>query len=560
MKKRLTAGFDFGTESLRVVLVDIASGEVVAQASSDYRNGVLDDRLPGIHGSAAGRLPPEYALQDPRDWVDSAAAACGEAMREGNIQADQVIGIGVAFTSCTMLPARADGTPLCLNDGFGSVPLAWPRLWKHHAAMAETDRMTEVARARNEPWLARYGGLIGLEGFFPKVLEALVHEPRVYAAADVWIEAGDWFVWQLVDGPFPKCSPANITRSTCQAGYKAFWNRHDGYPSRAFFAAVNPAMADVVSAKMPGQVRSPGTRAGTLNETMAGRLGLRAGIPVSTAIIDAHAGVPGSGVAEADAMVLVLGTSACHMLNSSVEKFVPGVAGVVQDGILGGLFGYETGQASVGDALSWFVETFQLTHESLIERAAQLSPGSNGVVALDWLNGCRTPLMDGHLSGAFVGMTLGTRAEQMYRALIEATGFGLRWIVDTLREGGVKVEKFVASGGLPAKNPLLMQIYSDILAKPIYLAETTQSVALGAAILGCLAVKAGMTGYSSDAEAIRAMARQRTDLVYQPEAEAVGKYQRLYEMYRVLADKGGPVVGVMHQLRKLGAGEGAKDA
>jgi L-ribulokinase len=550
MKRKLAAGLDFGTESLRHVLVDIATGEIVKEAASEYRHGVISEELPGDKA----HLPREYALQHPQDWLESAQSAFADAFREGNIAADEIIGIGVDFTSCTMLPALSDGAPLCLSGQFGKVPLAWPKLWKHHAAIAETARMNEVARVRNESWLARYGGIIGLEWFFPKVLEAVVQAPAVYAAADLWIEGGDWFVWQLIDGPFPKCSSSNITRSTCQAGYKALWNRHTGYPSREYFAAVNPTMADVISTKMPGTLRAPGTRAGVLSEAMAKFLGLRPGIPVSTAIIDAHAGVPGSGVAGADVMVLVLGTSACHMLNSRVEKMVPGVAGVVEDGILDGYFGYETGQASVGDALAWFVDAFDLNHESLIELAKVLPPGSEGVLALDWLNGCRTPLMDGGLSGAMIGITLGTKPEQIYRALIEATGFGLRWIVDTLKEGGVGIEKFVASGGLPAKNPLLMQIYSDILGKPIELAEAKESVALGAAILGCLCADSAVTGYSKAADAIGAMARQRKDLVYRPNAGAVEKYEALYGMYRSLAGVMGTESGLMRRLRVVGGG------
>jgi L-ribulokinase len=549
--RRTAAGFDFGTESLRVVLVDISSEKIVAEASSAYRYGVITQSLP----EHSAQLPREYALQHPGDWLESAAIACKQAMRQGDVKAEEVIGIGVAFTSCTMLPAQADGTPLCLVSGFQKVPLAWPRLWKHHAALAETARMNEVAQSRGEPWLARYGGTIGLEWFFPKVLEALVQAPQVYAAAQLWIEAGDWFVWQLVDGPFPGCSPSHITRSTCQAGYKALWNRKSGYPNREYFAAVNPAMSDVVSAKMPGTLRAPGTRAGVLKEQIAELLGLRAGIPVSTAIIDAHAGVPGSGVAGADVMVLVLGTSACHMLNSRFEKLVPGVAGVVEDGILDGYFGYETGQASVGDALAWFVDALDLDHESMIDRARALRPGSEGVLALDWLNGCRTPLMDGGLSGAFVGITLGTKPHHIYRALMEATGFGLKWIVDTLREGGVPIEKFVASGGLPVKNPLLMQIYSDILNKPIYLAEAKESVALGAAILGCLCADREMTGYKNPAEAISAMARQRADLVYQPEKATIAKYQDIYAMYRQLADGLGVKSDLMRRLRRAGGGD-----
>ena len=546
---RYSIGLDFGTESARALVVDVRSGHVAAQATRPYAHGVIDDTLP----TTGAKLPPDYALQHPQDWLDSMAAALRAALAEGRATPDEVVGVGVDFTSCTMLPAKSDGTPLCLAEPFESVPLAWPKLWKHHGAKAATDRINQVARERNEPWLDRYGGIIGLEWFFPKVLETLTGEPRVYDAAEVWVEAGDWLVWQLCDGPYPMCSPANLVRSTCQAGYKAMWNAKAGYPPREYFTAVHPKMADVVMAKMPGTLVAPGNVAGRLNGAMAARLGLRAGTPVSAAIIDAHAGVPGAGVASPSTMVLVMGTSSCHMMNSRIEQMVPGVAGVVEDGILPGYFGYETGQASVGDAFAWLVDTFGLSHRDMAKRAADLPPGSGGVLALDWLNGCRTPLMDGRLSGAFVGLTLGTRPEQLYRALMEATAFGLRWIVDTLRDAGVPVRRFVASGGLPAKSPLLMQVYADVLNERIKLAESEQSVALGAAILGCIAAGSDATGHASISQAIHAMARQREDVMYRPDLRARREYDKVYALYRKLADGGGTVANVMRELRGLPA-------
>jgi L-ribulokinase len=547
---RYSIGLDFGTESVRVVVVDVATGRVAGQAVQAYAHGVIDDTLP----TTGAKLPPDYALQHPRDWLASLGVACKAAVAQSGATPQQIVGVGLDFTSCTMLPAKADGTPLCLTDEFKGVPLAWPKLWKHHGAKAETDRINHVARERNETWLARYGGIIGLEWFFPKILETLNHEPTVYEAAEVWLEAGDWLVWQLVGGLFPQSSAAGLVRSTCQAGYKAMWNAETGYPPADYFAAVHPKMADVVTRRMPGTLVPPGQRAGVLSTAAAELCGLPAGVPVSAAVIDAHAGVPGAGVASPSTMVMVMGTSSCHMMNSRVEQLVPGVAGVVRDGILPGYFGYETGQASVGDAFAWLVDTFRLSHEEMASRAAALPPGSGGVLALDWLNGCRTPLMDGRLSGAFIGLTLGTRPEQLYRALIEATAFGVRWIVDTLREAGVPVRRFVASGGLPAKSPLLMQIYADVLNERIKLAESGQSVALGAAILGALAAGPEATGHASHSQAIHAMARQREDLMYRPDLDARREYERLYGLYRALADGGGAVARVMRELRSVSGG------
>jgi L-ribulokinase len=542
---RYSLGFDFGTESVRVVVVDIKDGRIAGQAVAEYAHGVIDQTLP----TTGEKLPPEYALQHPQDWLDSLASACKAAMKSAKVGAEQVIGIGVDFTSCTMLPCKADGTPLCMTAEFKHVPLAWPKLWKHHGAKGETQRINDIARERNESWLPRYGGSIGLEWFFPKTLETLNHAPKVYAAADLFIEAGDWLVWQLTTGPFPRCDLSQLVRSTCQAGYKAQWNAKDGYPSHDYFAAVNPKLANVVSEKMRGDLRSPGRQAGVLSAEAARLLHLRSGIPISTAIIDAHSGVPGAGVASPSTLVMVLGTSSCHMLNSRIEQLAPGIAGVVEDGILPGYFGYETGQASVGDAFGWLVDTFKLSFDDLTAKAAELPPGAGGVLTIDWLNGCRTPLMDPNLSGAFIGLTLATRPEQMYRALMEATAFGVRWIVETLRDAGVPVRRFVASGGLPNKNPLLMQIYADVLNEKIALAESDQSVALGAAILGCIAAGADVTGYVQISQAIHAMARQREDLVYRPDLQARRAYNELYPLYRSLASSNGEVARVMRKLR-----------
>jgi L-ribulokinase len=544
-----SVGFDFGTESVRAILVDIRTGAVLGKGADAYRHGVIDRALPG--GDAA--LPPDYALQHPADWLDAAAAACRAALAEASaagVSANDVVGIGVDFTSCTMLPCLADGTPLCLTDRFAKTPLAWPKLWKHHGAIAETDHMNDVARRRGEPWLDRYGGAIGLEWFFPKVLETLNRAPEVYAAADVWLEAGDWFVWQLVSGPFPLCKPDSLVRSTCQAGYKACWSKSDGYPSWDYLHEVSPALAGVVDRKMPGEHLSPGTSAGRLTPAAAERFGLRPGTPVSAAIIDAHAGVPGAGVAEPDVMVLVMGTSSCHMMNSRRAAMVPGVAGVVEDGILPGYFGYETGQASVGDAFAWVAQTLGTSHAQLNELAAKLPPGSGGVLAVDWLNGCRTPLMDGRLSGGFLGLTLATRPEQLYRAMMEATAFGLRWIRDTLEGAGVPVRRYVASGGLPAKSPLLMQIYADVLNAPIAQSTADEPVARGAAVLGCAAAGAAATGYETVEQVVRAMAPSEGGAVtHSPGPAAACAYDALYAMYRRACAPAGEVVAVMRALR-----------
>ncbi|MGE0378376.1 MAG: ribulokinase, partial [Planctomycetaceae bacterium] len=465
-------GLDFGTESVRALVVDLAGHELGA-AADGYSHGQIIEFLPGT----GERLPADFALQHPSDWIESAVTAVREAIAAAGITGDQVGGIGVDFTSCTMLPTRADGTPLCLDARFAGEKYAWPKLWKHHGAKEQTDHINDIARERNEPFLQRYGGVIGLEWFFPKVLETLEHAEYVYNAADVWLEAGDWFVWQLVGG-----APKDLPRSTCQAGYKGMWSADDGYPSREYLSAVNPKLANVVSEKMPGRLCPPGSPVGGLVPDLAKRMGLPAGTPVSAAIIDAHAGVPGVGAAEAGVLVMVMGTSSCHMLNAAEEKVVPGVAGIVKDGILPGMYGYETGQAAVGDAFDWVRRiTGQDDFESLTRAAAQLPPGSEGAACIDWFNGCRTPLMDGRLSGQFTGLTMNHRAGHLYRAAMEASAYGVRWIVDLLREHGVPVTRLVASGGLPHHNPLLVQIYADVLGETVEVHPSKQGPAVGAA-------------------------------------------------------------------------------
>jgi len=521
-------GLDFGTESVRALLVD-AQGREVGCGVHAYKHGQIVDQLP----SSGVKLPPHYALQSPDDWVESVAIATRAAISSSGMEPSRIVGIGVDFTSCTMLPTLADGTPLCRLDKFANIPLAWPKLWKHHGAIEQTARMNQIAQQRGESFLSRYGGLIGLEWFFPKMLETIEKAPEVASAAEVWIEAGDWLVWQLVGGP-----ASELPRSTCQAGYKALWSSEDGYASRGFLEEVHPLLIDAVDHRMPGRLMSPGQVAGNLSPSMAERLGLPSGIAVSAAIIDAHAAVPGVGEAEPGTMVMVLGTSSCHMLNSTCNRPVEGIAGLVDGGILPGLFGYETGQAAVGDAFAWLIKLLGHQDFSSISAAARtLPPGADGVSCLDWMNGCRTPLMNGSLKGAFTGLTLSTTPAQLYRALLEGSAFGVRWIVELLRGGGVAVDRFVATGGLPHHNPDVVQIYADVLQAEILVHPSQHGCAVGAAVLGMIAAGGQRSGFQSVAEAARVMAcpTANSAMVFLPNRDLAESYHRLYAGYRRLA-------------------------
>ncbi len=513
---KASLGLDFGTLSVRALVVGL-DGQELGSASCDYARGVITGQLP----TCGDPLPPDSAFQHPDDWLDSAATAIQGAARMAGQH--ELLGIGVAFTSCTMLPLLKDGRPLCLAGGFEREPQAWPKLWKHHGAIPQAVRMTTVAREHGESFLARYGGVIGEEWLFPKILEAIESAPRVADAAAWWMEAGDWVVWQMTGG-----EPA---RSTCQAGYKGLWSAEDGDVSNDYLAAVHPRLP-AEAAKLPRRMRVPGEAAGLLCPALAERFGIPADIPVGAAAIDAHAGVPGAGASEPDTLVMVLGTSSCHMLNSTVEATIPGVAGVVRDGILPGFHGYETGQAAVGDAFDWLRRLAGENDFSRISReAAALPPGAGGVRCLDWFNGCRTPWMDGTPRGAFTGLSLQHGPAHLHRAVIEATACGLRWIISLLREGGVPVKRFIATGGLPHHDPLLMQIYADVIGEEIAIPPARQGPALGAAIFGALAGGA----FPDAASAIRAMTSSADARRVVPGPDSA-LYGPIYDDYRSLAD------------------------
>ncbi len=543
-------GLDFGTESVRAVVIS-RTGREVGQQVAPYRHGQIVTGSPAATELFNQPLPPRFALQHPLDWLDSAAEAVRGAVQSSAIDPAAIKAVGVDFTSCTMLPCRADGTPLCLPpggmrgtrpSGTSRDPHTWPKLWKHHGALEQSERLNRLARERNEPWLSRYGGVVGLEWFFPKVLEVIERSPDAAQAAEVWLEGGDWLVWQLVGAPATGGSidARRLPRSTCQAGYKALWSVQSGYPSQDFLSALHPALGDAAARKLPGRRLAPGTPAGELSEFAAERLGLQRGIPVSAAMIDAHAGVPGAGVAEPGTLVMVMGTSACHMLLSETERLIPGVAGVVQDGILPGFHGYETGQAAVGDSFDFVRRlTGQADFAGLDRLAAGLPPGAGGLLILDWFNGCRTPLMDGALSGAILGLTLESRPEQVYRAALEASAFGLRWIVDTFREGGIPVRRFVATGGIAVRNPLLTRIVASTLNAPVAIHTGAHGSARGAAIIGALAVGGAHGGFDDAGEAVACMAGTGSALpappMVQPDPAWGRTYDHLYQQYRRLA-------------------------
>jgi len=527
-------GIDYGTESARALLVDTATGEEVSTAVYEYSNGVITESLP----ATGTELPAhDWALQDPGDYLRALDATVPACLKEAGIDGDQVIGIGTDFTACTMLPTKADGTPLCALDEFRAEPNAWVKLWKHHAAQPEADRVNETARRMGEAWLERYGGKISSEWFFPKALQILDEAPEVYRAADRLIEGADWIIWQLT---------GNETRNLCTAGYKAIWSKRDGFPRKAFFEALHPDFAEVVDEKMSHRILALGARAGGLTDAMAARLGLSPGTAVAAGNVDAHVAVPACTVTGPGKMVMIMGTSICHMVCGTKELNVPGQCGVVEDGILPGLYGFEAGQSAVGDIFAWFVrscvpaayeaeakEQNMSVHDLLTERAAAYKPAETGLLALDWWNGNRSVLVDADLTGLMLGMHLGTRPEEMYRAIIEATAFGTYKIIRTFEEHGVAVDEIYCCGGLPERNDLLMQIYSDVTGRQFKIARSAQTCALGSAMHGAVAAGKDHGGCDTIGEAAARMAGIR-DKTYKPNRRAHAVYEKLYAEYNTL--------------------------
>lgn len=548
-------GLDFGTESARAVLVDLATGSELAMATHDYANGVIDERLPDPDGDVI--LDPDWALQDPDDYVAAIRGTVPRLLASTGIDPGRVIGLGIDFTSCTMLPTTADGTPLCRLPELRREPHAWVKLWKHHAAQPEADRINAAAVAADESWLPRYGGRISSEWFFSKSLQILDEAPAVYRAADRLIEGADWLVWQLTGVE---------TRNSCTAGYKAIWSKADGFPGSSYFGSLDPAFASVVDDKMSRTVRSIGQRAGELTAEAAAWTGLRPGTPVAVANVDAHVSVPAVGVIEPGTMVAVMGTSTCHMVLGSRLALAEGMCGVVEDGIIPGLFGYEAGQSAVGDIFAWFTKQAvpaeireqaqregSSVHAVLAREASRRLPGESGLVALDWWNGNRSILVDVELSGLLVGMTLATRPADIYRALLEGTAFGTRVIIESLEAAGVAVDRIVACGGLPERNELLMQLSADITGREVHVAASSQAPALGAAMYGAVAAGAEAGGYESIEAAVAAMVRPHAR-TYRPDPGARPVYDDLFGEYMALHDhfgRGGN--DVMRRLRALSA-------
>jgi L-ribulokinase len=537
-------GVDFGTLSGRAVVVRVSDGAELGAAVHDYPHAVVEGRLPG----SQRRLPPDWALQVPEDYREVLRVAVPAAVAAAGINSADVVGIATDFTASTMIPTLADGTPLCEMEQYADRPHAYVKLWKHHAAQGQADRINRLARQRGEWWLPRYGGLISSEWEFAKGLQLFEEDGELYEVMEHWVEAADWIVWQL---------SGRYVRNACIAGYKGILQ--DGrHPDAEFLEELSPGFGTFVQEKLDREIGQQGQLAGRLTTEAASWTGLPEGIAVAVGNADAHVTGPAAQAVEAGQMVAIMGTSTCHIMNADVLREVPGMCGVVDGGILAGRWGYEAGQSGVGDIFGWFTRTSVPAsytqaadaegismHEHLTRLASEQEVGEHGLVALDWHSGNRSVLVDHDLSGAVLGLTLVTKPEDIYRALLEATAFGTRVIVETFRDSGVPVEQFIVAGGL-TKNPLLMQIYADVIRLPLSVIGSDQGPALGSAIHAAVAAGA----YPDVATAATAMGKVRKG-VFLPDERRATAYDGLFEQYVELHDHFGRAAPIMRQLKAL---------
>ncbi len=549
--KRYTIGIDFGTLSGRAVLMNVETGEIVATSVYEYPHAVIDTELDGK------TLPVNTALQHPADYLGVLETTIRAVLHEADVSANEVIGLGYDFTGCTMLPVDENAVPLCFYEKYKNEPNAYVKLWKHHASQKEADDCTRVAAERGEPWLGSYGGKISSEWLIPKILQILRESPEVYRDTARFLEAADWLTWLLTDVE---------SHSIPFAGYKALWNEVDGYPSEEYFAALDPEMKNIVGTKLSKKLLGLEEIAGTLSEKGAELTGLKVGTKVSVPLLDAHASMPAIGLDRGGTLMLILGTSGVQMLHSKKRVEICGTSGVVLGGVIPNLYSYEAGSACCGDHFDWFVKNSVPSsyeaeakekgiglHQLLTEKASKISVGESGLLALDWFNGNRCVLSDSELKGMILGITLRTRPEEIYRALIEATAYGTRIIFDNFLNHGMKIDRIVASGGIAEKNEMLVQIYADVLGRPITVSDAKMSASRGSAIYAAVAGGA----YTDIHEAVRALA-VTTGKTYAPIEENVKRYEQLYAEYQRLHDYFGRGENdVMHRLSAL-AKEAAK--
>jgi L-ribulokinase len=543
-------GLDYGTNSVRCLIVDVTNGNEPGTAVYEYETGqagiILD---PSDHN---------LARQNPADYIKGAEVTIKEAIRQARksdskFDTNKIIGIGVDTTGSTPIPVDKNGTPLNMLDEFKNNPNACAWLWKDHTGHAEAAEITELAKKEHPEYLAKCGGIYSSEWFFSKILHCIRTDKKVADAAYTWVEHADWMPAVLTGTD----SPDKLKRCRCAAGHKAMFNDNwGGYPAKEFLAKLDPKLGKLRET-LSDETFTVDVEAGKLTDEWAEKTGLPKGISVAIGAFDAHLGGVGSGIKEG-ILVKIIGTSTCDMAvapNDAKLPDVPGICGIVDGSILPGYFGLEAGQSAVGDIFNWFVNYIQPggskagSHEALTEKATKLKPGQSGLLALDWNNGNRTILVDQRLTGLLLGQTLHTKPEEIYRALVEATAFGALTIINRFEEYGVKISEIINCGGISEKNPLIMQIYADVTGREMKISRSAQSCALGACIAGAVAAGKKAGGYDNFDDAQTAMCAIK-DITFKPIPKNVEVYKKLYKLYKQLHDALG-VSGHTEDLSKL---------
>jgi len=551
MSTQYTIGLDYGTNSVRALIVNVANGNEVAAAVWTYAHGT--------QGVILAR-DPNLARQHPLDYVNGAEITIKEALATAkkNVKGfspAQVIGIGVDTTGSTPLPVDANGQPLVFQKKFANNPAALAWLWKDHTSVAEAAEITALAKKMRPQYLAKCGGIYSSEWFWSKLLHCLRTAPAVFNAAHSWVELSDFVPASLTGTEHPDKFIAGV----CAAGHKAMWNaKWEGYPDAEFLAKLDPKLAQL-RARLTPRVHTIDRAVGGLTAGWAKKTGLTAGIPVAVGAFDCHLGAVGSGVTPGT-LVKIIGTSTCDISvreNTAKLADVPGVCGIVDGSVLPGYFGIEAGQSAVGDLFNWWVNYIQphgekLSHRALDEQALKLLPGESGLLALDWNNGNRTILVDQRLTGLLVGQTLYSTPAEVYRALVEATAFGALTIINRMEEYGVKISQIVNCGGIAEKSPLTMQIYADVTGRPMKISRSAQTCALGSAIAAAV-----IAGAHKDYATAQKKMTGLKPIVYKPNAKAHAVYKKLYACYKELHDAfgtkewNGNLYGVMKELIEI---------
>ena len=534
--KKYVLGLDFGTNSVRALLVDVANGDEIATSIHDYETGQ--------DGIILDPADPHLARQHPRDYLKGLEVSVREVLEEtkkadNDFEASQVIGIGIDTTGSTPLPVDREGIPLCFRDRFKDNPNAHAWLWKDHTSTAESAKITELAAREHPEYLAKCGGTYSSEWFFSKIFHCLRTDPEVFDAAYSWMECCDYIPAVLTG----TSRPEQTRRSRCAAGHKAMYSEEwGGLPAKDFLAKLHTKLGELRD-RLYDESLTSDNKAGTLTEEWSEKLGLPPGLPVAVGAFDAHLGAVGSGVTPGK-LVKIIGTSTCDVAVWPGEEplaDIPGVCGIVDGSVLPGFYGLEAGQSAVGDIFNWFVNSIQPkgldngSYAGLTEAAEKIKPGLSGLLALDWNNGNRTILVDQRLTGLLLGQTLHTKPEEIYRALIEATAFGALTIINRIEEYGVKIQEVINCGGIAEKNPLVMQIYADVIGREMKIARSAQTCALGSAIAGSVAAGKEKGGYETFSEAQEAMCGIK-EMIFKPDPVNNQVYQKLYRLYSQLHD------------------------